>query len=181
MILDTIGYLSLRILCLDDAKSSVPLLVEKHPEVLLHFAKENSVDLDTWKLMLKCLQDELNSKSEHEEWIKNNAWDLIPILVEPANEENLQQCPQVVHTCSQILADFVAKFGNPKEIFISLLEQCEHSGSSIRFRHCLPALEISLLKLNLRSACKTWDWALRTVIDHITDLQARSDVTTFKI
>ena len=68
MILDTIGYLSLRILCLDDAKSSVPLLVEKHPEVLLHFAKENSVDLDTWKLMLKCLQDELNSKSEHEEW-----------------------------------------------------------------------------------------------------------------
>ena len=65
---DTIGYLSLRILCLDDAKSSVPLLVEKHPEVLLPFAKENSADLDTWRLMLKCLQDELNSKSEREEW-----------------------------------------------------------------------------------------------------------------
>ena len=60
--------MSLRILCLDDAKSSVPLLVEKHPEVLLPFAKENSADLETWKLMLKCLQDELNSKSEHEEW-----------------------------------------------------------------------------------------------------------------
>ena len=133
--------------------------------------------IDKWDIV--GLNSEIR-KSEHEEWIKNNAWDLIPILVEPANEENLQQCPQVVHTCSQILADFVAKFGNPKEIIISLLEQCEHSGSSIRFRHCLPALEISLLKLNLRSACKTWDWALRTVIDHITDLQACSDVATFK-
>ena len=67
-------------------------------------------------------------KPEHEEWIKNNAWDLIPILIEPANEDNLQKCPQVVNTCSQILAEDVAKFGNPKEIIISLLEQCEHSG-----------------------------------------------------
>ncbi len=68
---DTIGYLSLRILCLDDAKSSVPLLVDHHPEVLLPFAKEHNVDLGTWKLMLKCLQDELGSKKSeqlHEEW-----------------------------------------------------------------------------------------------------------------
>ena len=44
---DTIGYLSLRILCLDDAKSTIPLLVEHHPEVLLPFAKEHGVDLET--------------------------------------------------------------------------------------------------------------------------------------
>ena len=143
----------------------------------MDLAEKLSDLIDKWDIV--GLNSEIR-KSEHEEWIKNNAWDLIPILLEPANEENLQQCPQVVQSCSQILADFVAKFGNPKEIIISLLEQCEHSGSSIRFRHCLPALEISLLKLNLRSACKTWDWALRTVIDHITDLQACSDVTTFE-
>lgn len=67
---DTIGYLSLRILCLDDTKSSVPLLVDQHPDVLLPFAKENSADLDTWKLILKCLQEESNSKKaeQHEEW-----------------------------------------------------------------------------------------------------------------
>ena len=62
---DTIGYLSLRILCLDDPKSSVPLLVDQHPEVLLPFAKENKADLDTWKLILKCLQDEISSKPQH--------------------------------------------------------------------------------------------------------------------
>lgn len=107
-------------------------------------------------------------KSENKEWIQNNAWDLIPILVEPANETNLQKCPQVVHSCSQILADYVARWGNPKEIIISLLEQCEHSGSSIKFRHCLPALEIALVKLELRPASLTWDWALRSVVDHVT-------------
>lgn len=67
---DTIGYLSLRILCLDDPKSSVPLLVNEHPEVLLPFAKEHSVDLDTWKLILKCLQEQSGSKKaqDSEEW-----------------------------------------------------------------------------------------------------------------
>lgn len=133
----------------------------------MNLAEKLSDLIDKWDIV--GLSVEIK-KPEHEEWITNNAWDLIPVLVEPANEENLQQCPQVVHTCSQILADFVAKFGNPKEIIISLLEQCEHSGSSVRFRHCLPALEISLLKLNLKVASKTWDWALRTVIDHITAL-----------
>ena len=41
---DTIGHMSLKILCLDDAKSSIPLLVDHHPEVLLPFAKEHNVD-----------------------------------------------------------------------------------------------------------------------------------------
>jgi hypothetical protein len=69
---DTIGYLSLRILCLDDAKSSVPLLVDQHPEVLLPFGKEQNVNIDTWKLILKCLQDQINSRPhqhpDHESW-----------------------------------------------------------------------------------------------------------------
>jgi hypothetical protein len=68
---DNIGALSLKILCLDDAKSSVPILVDHHPDVLLPFAKENSVDLDSWKLMLNCLQDQLSSKPQdpdHEAW-----------------------------------------------------------------------------------------------------------------
>lgn len=64
---DTIGYLSLRILCLDDPKSSVPLLVDHNPEMLLSFAKEHNIGLDTWRLMLKCLQEKLSSKSEQEE------------------------------------------------------------------------------------------------------------------
>ena len=59
-------------MCLDDAKSSVPLLVDQHPEVLLPFGKEQNVDLDTWKLILKCLQDQINSKPQqhpdHESW-----------------------------------------------------------------------------------------------------------------
>ena len=33
----------------------------------MSFAKEHNIDLDTWRLMLKCLQDKLSSKSEHEE------------------------------------------------------------------------------------------------------------------
>ena len=113
-----------------------------------------SDSIDRWDIV--SLNSEIKKK-EHEEWIRNNAWDLIPLLVEPAHKENLQKCPQVVHACSQILADHVAKLGNPKEIIISLLEHCEHSGSSIKFRHCLPALEIALLKLELRALSLTWD------------------------
>ena len=45
---DTIGHMSLKILCLDDAKSSIPLLVDHHPEVLMPFAKEHNVDQGTY-------------------------------------------------------------------------------------------------------------------------------------
>ena len=73
-------------------------------------------------------------KEENILWIENNAWDLVPILIEPASKHNLQKCPQVVQACSQILAKSVAKHGKPKEIIISLLEQCEHSDCPIKFR-----------------------------------------------
>lgn len=134
----------------------------------MNLAEKISDFVEKWDIV--GLSSEIK-KEEHQDWIRNNAWDLIPILVEPANQTNLKSCPQVVHTCSQVLSDYVAQLGNPKEIIICLLEQCEHSGCPIRFRHCLPGLEVALLKLDLRGASVTWDWALRTVIDHITDLE----------
>ena len=140
----------------------------EHELKMSNLAEKLSEYIDKWDIV--SLNSEIK-KPEHEEWIKNNAWDLIPILVFPASDDNLLNCPQVVHSCSQILADYVAKLGNPKEILISLLEQCEHSGSSVTLRHCLPAIEIALLKLNLRVATLTWDWALRTIVEHLTNLK----------
>ena len=81
------------------------------------------------------LTSELNLP-KYQSWLQENAWDLIPPLVEVATEDNINQCPQVVHTCSKLLSDPVAFHGKPKEVIISILEQCEHSGASIKFRHC---------------------------------------------
>ena len=50
---DTIGHMSLKILCLDDTKSSIPLLVDHHPEVLMPFAKEHNVDQGKYKFRIE--------------------------------------------------------------------------------------------------------------------------------
>ena len=115
------------------------------------------------------LTSELNLP-KYQSWLQENAWDLIPPLVEVATEDNINQCPQVVHTCSKLLSDPVAFHGKPKEVIISILEQCEHSGASIKFRHCLPAIETSLIKLNAKGASLTWPWALHTLIGHVNSL-----------
>ena len=93
--------------------------------------------IDKWDIV--GLNSELNHP-KHQSWLQENAWDLIPTLVEVATEDNVAQCPQVVHACSKLLSDTVAFHGKPKEIIISILEQCEHHSCSIKFRHCLPAI-----------------------------------------
>ena len=123
--------------------------------------------IDKWDIV--GLNSELQN-DKHIPWLEENAWDLIPTLVEPATEQNLAKCPQVVHACSKLLSETVAQHGKPKEIIISILEQCEYSGSSIRFRHCLPAIQTSLLKLDSKGASLTWHWALSTLVGHVNGL-----------
>ena len=69
--------------------------------------------IDKWDIV--GLSSEINKK-EHVEWIEKNAWDLVPILIISATEENVSACPQIVDTCLKVLADPVAKLGNPKEL-----------------------------------------------------------------
>ena len=123
--------------------------------------------IDRWDLV--GLNSEI-SKEESIEWIQKNAWDLVPLLVFPATEDNLSKCPQIVHACSRILCDPVAKLGNPKEIVLALLEHCEHSGDTLKLQHCLPAIETSLLRLDLKASNAIWDWALHTIIECIVKL-----------
>ena len=54
---------------------------------------------------------------------------------------------------------------------ITLLENCEHSGSTIKFRHCLPSIEICLVRLDFKASLATWDWALDTVVGHVSNLE----------
>ena len=123
--------------------------------------------IDRWDLV--GLNSEI-SKEENIEWIQQNAWDLVPLLVFPATQDNLSKCPQIVHACSRILCDPVAKLGNPKEIVLALLEHCEHSGDTLKLQHCLPAIETSLLRLDLKASLAIWDWALHTIIECIVQL-----------
>lgn len=39
--------------------SSIALLIENKPEVILAFAKEQKFDLEGWKTVLRCLQDQV--------------------------------------------------------------------------------------------------------------------------
>jgi hypothetical protein len=123
--------------------------------------------LDKWDIV--SLTSELQ-KTDNAEWIENNAWDLVPILVQPATEENLQACPQVVQACCKLLAETVAKLGQPKEIIIAILEACEHDGELLKLKHCLPSLLVSLVKLNVKAASLIWPWALTTILDQVTKL-----------
>ena len=124
--------------------------------------------IDKWDIV--GLNSELQN-DKHIPWLEENAWDMIPTLVEPATEQNLAKCPQVVHACSKLLSETVAQHGKPKEIIISILEQCEYSGSSVRFIHCLPAIQTSLLKLDSKGASLTWHWALSTIVGHVNGLE----------
>ena len=74
--------------------------------------------IDKWDLV--GLNSEIN-KEENVKWIEKNAWDLVPVLLFPATEENLSKCPHIVHACSKILQDPISKIGNPKELIIALL------------------------------------------------------------
>ena len=103
---DTIGGLSLKVLCLvEDPKAVVDLLVENNPDVLLPFGKEHKVDMETWKIMLRSLQDHMNKDKDDK---KNEAWytamqeildylaqalvldAFLEILPGPANNEDFQ-------------------------------------------------------------------------------------------
>lgn len=71
---ETIGSLSLRLICVldDDINSSISLLVENKPDVILAFGKEHKLDLEGWKAVLRCLQDQVNDRPNdhplHEVW-----------------------------------------------------------------------------------------------------------------
>ena len=71
---DTIGGLSLRLLCceFEEESEAVHLLADNNPDVLLVYAKENNFGMKGWTVLLKCLQDRLTNEDEqvelHEAW-----------------------------------------------------------------------------------------------------------------
>ena len=68
---DTIGYVSLKLLCCesqnDKELQAVNLLVDNNPDVLLAYAKECDFDMNGWTILLKALQDRLTHDNEKEE------------------------------------------------------------------------------------------------------------------
>ena len=68
---DTIGYVSLKLLCCesqnDKELQAVTLLVDNNPDVLLGYAKECDFDMNGWTILLKVLQDRLTHDNEKEE------------------------------------------------------------------------------------------------------------------
>ncbi len=42
--------------------SSISLLVENKPDVILAFGKEQKLDLEGWKAVLRCLQDQVRKQ-----------------------------------------------------------------------------------------------------------------------
>lgn len=113
------------------------------------------------------------SLDKHKCFIENNAWDLIPILLEPITQSNLEKCPQLVNSCGNLLADKAATLGSrPKEVIISLLEHCEYDDDNgTRFQFILKPLKVALLRLDFKSSVVTWNWTLETVVDGVHKLQ----------
>eukprot|EP00095_Tigriopus_kingsejongensis_P008125 maker-scaffold256_size235750-snap-gene-0.9 protein:Tk08125 transcript:maker-scaffold256_size235750-snap-gene-0.9-mRNA-1 annotation:"hermansky-pudlak syndrome 3 protein" len=59
-----VGGNSLRILC-SESGGAMGILCRDHPAILLPYAKETSLSLDDWQVVLACLQDQLNSDHDH--------------------------------------------------------------------------------------------------------------------
>ena len=68
---DTIGALSLRLLCCEfedkRERNAVQLLSDHNPDVLLVYAKESNFGMKGWAVLLKGLQDRLTNDDEKEE------------------------------------------------------------------------------------------------------------------
>ena len=70
---DTIGALSLRVLCNEMEncqEENIELMADNFPETLLPYAKEARFGLTHWRALLKALQDRLSN----EEHLKHEAW-----------------------------------------------------------------------------------------------------------
>jgi len=106
---------------------------------------------------------------KHAYWLKEHAWELVPLVGEYITEGNEEAGPHLTLCCQDLLL-LIAEKGNAKENLIAFLEQID-GFSGVKVRRCLPGLAKVLSKIKDKSKALSWSWALDTLYSQVKLLQ----------
>lgn len=100
--------------------------------------------------------------------LKNNSWDLIPVVAGHLDEETLSTNPDLFECCEKLL-EIVAEKSNAEEALLEFIEQTELAKNDTKFIAILKALQKTLLKLTSKRG-RSLEWSFNTIQAHVSDL-----------
>lgn len=100
--------------------------------------------------------------------LKDNSWDLIPIIVSHLDQETLESNQDLFECCENML-QVVADKSNPEEALLEFIEQAELALNDTKFIAILQALQKVLLKL-INKRGRSLEWSFNTIQAHVTKL-----------
>ncbi len=104
----------------------------------------------------------------HDEELRSNTWDLVPLLCTHLTSTNQEQSPRVVMACEFVL-DYLCDISSPKELILILLEQSESFIDDVKFKVLLPPIGKCLQGLPTKRS-HTLAIALESLYCHIKTL-----------
>lgn len=100
--------------------------------------------------------------------LKENSWDLIPVLTKHLDHETNINSPDLFDCCQKLLL-IVADKSNPEEALLEFIEQCELAKGDTKFFAILKALQKTMLKSTSKRG-RSLEWSLNTIQAHVADL-----------
>lgn len=100
--------------------------------------------------------------------LKDNSWDLIPVITKYLTDENLKDDLELFECC-EILLGVIAEKSNPEEALLEFIEQCELAKDDTKFIAVLNALQKTLLKLTSKRG-RSLEWSFNTIQAHLSEL-----------
>lgn len=97
--------------------------------------------------------------------LKENSWDLIPVLAKHLDNETNLNSPDLFNCCQELLL-IVAEKSNPEEALLEFIEQCELAKEETKFFAVLKALQKTLLKLTSKRG-RSLEWSFNTIQAHV--------------
>lgn len=100
--------------------------------------------------------------------LKDNSWDLIPVITGYLNDETLTNNADLFECCEHLL-QIIAEKSNPEEALLEFIEQAELAKSDTKFLAILKALQKTLLKLTSKRG-RSLEWSFNTIQAHLSEL-----------
>lgn len=119
------------------------------------------------KGLLKEAQEAIND-NKYSLCLKDNCWDLIPVVARFLEEETLRTNSELFECCEGLL-EVVAEKSNPEEALLEFIEQAELAKKDTKFIAILKALQKTLLRLCAKRG-RSLEWTFNTIQAHVSEL-----------
>lgn len=113
------------------------------------------------------------SDNKYSACLKDNCWDLIPVIANHLNEETLSKNPELFECCENLLV-VIAEKSNPEEALLEFIEQAELAKNDTKFITILKALQKTLLRLTSKRG-RSLEWSFNTIQAHLSELPPPGD------